>query len=383
MKILTEFRRENPRILLFLISLLLLASLPAYYLSFAESLSGAEMAPRSEQEQRIIDIYRKYNGSVVFVTTREVSYDFFGPMSQEGTGSGVVIDVTRGLVASNYHVVEGALGRDKDGRFLLREGGQISATLGDGKPYLLQPVGADPENDLALLQIVNPPSDLVAIPLADSDKLEVGQRVLAIGNPFGLSRSLTDGIISSLGRSIQSASGRKIDDVIQTDAAINPGNSGGPLLDMFGRMIGINTAIASKSGEYAGIGFAIPANLIRRVLPQLMKFGRVLRPKIGAALADTSIGSPIVQAVIEGGPAAQAGIQGMCRMVQLQWGGRRMLCDEAAGDIVVAINGKTVRTKSELLDEIERVTDGGEIELTVVRGSGGKSRKVTLRPVLG
>ena len=325
------------------------------------------IAPRTNAEQQVIDAYRTTNKAVVHITTQSTSFDFYGPYHHEGSGSGVIIDARQGLVITNFHVVTNA--------------NRVVVTLHNGTSYPVIRVGQDPDNEIALLQIVDPPSNLVAAELGDSSTLEVGQRVLAIGNPFGLNRTLTTGIVSSLGRTIRSKSGRQIQDVIQTDAAINPGNSGGPLLDMAGRVVGLNTAILSRTGESAGIGFAIPVNQIIKAAPQLIRYGKVLRPKIGVALADTDAGLLIID-VQRGSPAATAGLRG-ARNVYRQGPFRREVIDFSNADFILSVNGTRVRTKAEALAAIEESTPGAPVRLTVRRGlDRSKTRELEITAVL-
>lgn len=329
--------------------------------------AGGGLAPRDESEAKIISIYRNANKAVVNVSTQTTAFDFFGPTHQEGSGSGVIIDAEQGLVATNFHVI--------------REATSLSVTLADGQTFKVIRVGEDPDIDIALLQIPNPPPGLVALPLGNSSTLEVGQRVLAIGNPFGLNRTLTTGIISSLGRTIRSERGRLIEDIIQTDAAINPGNSGGPLLDMAGRVVGLNTAIVSRTGESAGIGFAIPSDQIRKAIPQLIKYGKVLRPKIGVLFADTEYG-PVFLWVQPGSPADRAGLEGARRTI------RRgvftgVVVDISQADFLLAIGNKKTRSKQEAIDLLSKVEPGSQVTLQVRRGlSNERPRSVTLKPVL-
>ncbi len=214
----------------------------------------------------------------------------------EGSGSGSVIDKL-GHILTNYHVVEGAR--------------NVNVTLFNGEAYPAELVGQDPDNDIAVLKITAPDDQLFPIPIGDSSRLRVGQRILAIGNPFGLERTMSDGIISSLNRQLPTRNRRTMKSIIQIDAALNQGNSGGPLLNTRGELIGMNTAIATSTGDNAGIGFSIPANTIRRVIPQLIENGRVIRPTIGITRVfetEEGIGIVVVD-VTPGGPADQAGIQ--------------------------------------------------------------------------
>ena len=309
-------------------------------------------APRSADEQTNIDIYKKNNDAVVNVQTSVA--DMFGSSYQAGTGSGVVIDAKRGYVVTNSHVI-----RDANG---------IAVTLANG-------------NEIALVKIPKPPKDLVQAQLGDSEGLEVGQRVLAIGNPFGLNRTLTTGIISSLGRSIMSQNGRLIEDVIQTDAAINPGNSGGPLLDAAGRVIGLNTAIISRTGESAGIGFAIPVNQIKLALPQLKKYGRVLRPKIGVLFLETQYGLALAY-VVPGSPADDAGLVSAVRVIRRGPFSYRVR-DLAQADFIVNINGQEVFSKSQAITLIGKTPPNEDVSLLVRRGvRNGKTRKLRISPIL-
>ena len=325
------------------------------------------LAPRTRAEQQVIDAYRRTNQAVVHITTQSTSFDFFGRSHHEGSGSGVIIDARQGLIITNSHVVKDA--------------NRVVATLQNGSSYPVLRIGQDPDNEIALLQIVDPPNSLVEAQLGDSSKLEVGQRVLAIGNPFGLNRTLTTGIVSSLGRTIRSESGRQIQDIIQTDAAINPGNSGGPLLDMSGRVVGLNTAILSRTGESAGIGFAIPVNGIIKSIPQLIKYGKVLRPKIGVALADTDAGLLIVD-VQSGSPAAQAKLRG-ARQVYVRGNLRREVIDFSNADFIISVNGEPVKNKASALEAITATPPGTRVKLVVRRGlSRRKIRRVEIMPVL-
>ena len=329
-------------------------------------------ASRSEEEQRTIDIYKATNEAVAFITTISLVVDpndlFLEVQPREGTGSGIVVDARKGIILTNLHVIQHA---DK-----------IEISLADGQNYRARLVGTDQELDIAVLQLRDPPAHLTAMTFGDSSKLEVGQRVLAIGNPFGLNRTLTEGIVSSLDRVVRHPSGVVMKGLLQTDAAINPGNSGGPLIDLDGHLVGINTAILSQSGDSAGIGFAVPINQIRRVLPELIATGKVLRPKMGWILADTNQGA-MVRRVLAGGPAAQAGLAPIERPVQdifLQG----FIRDYAHADLIVAVNGKTVSTADEVEDLVAQSDASKEIALTVRRGGQkGADREVKLKPVLG
>jgi S1-C subfamily serine protease len=326
-----------------------------------------EIAPRTETEQLVIDAYRKARDAVVNVGTGADAYDFLKATHEQGSGSGVIIDAKQALVITNFHVIGAAK--------------RLVITLGRGGSHSVKVIGVDQENDLALLKIIEPPDDLVAVPLGDSTSLEVGQKVLAIGSPFGLNRTLTTGIVSSLGRAIRSESGRLIEDIIQTDAAINPGNSGGPLLDTAGRLVGLNTAILSRSGESAGIGFAIPVNQIKDAVPQLLEYGRVLRPKIGVILADTDYGTVLLY-VHPGAPAEKAGLQAARRYVSRRRY-RGYVVDISKADFIVGVNGRQTPTKASVIDELGRAQQGEEVELVVRRGLDRNAlRRVKIAPKL-
>lgn len=323
--------------------------------------------PVFDFERTVISVYKNANKAVVNLSTQTIAQDFLFPVFQEGSGSGVIIDSERAILVTNFHVIKGV--------------SNVQATLSDGQSYEVELIGEDPDNELALLRIVNAPKDLTELPLGDSNALQVGQSVLAIGNPFGLNRTLTKGIVSSLGRSIRSDLGTLIEDVIQTDAAINPGNSGGPLLNLAGEVIGLNTAIISKTGSYAGIGFAIPSNYIKKALPQLLKYGKVLRPKIGAVLGNTEQGT-VVLSVQAGGPAAEAGLQGAQRVVR-NGPFIRYLIDVTHADYILEINGQKISNKDEANSVIMKNETKKPLELLIRRGlQRSNVKKVLLHPVL-
>ncbi len=261
---------------------------------------NAPMAPWPEHSQEELintNVYEACNRGVVNISTTLVRQtSFFTESSFEGSGSGAVID-KQGHITTNFHVIEGA--RD------------INVFLFDGNSYPAILVGADPDNDIAVLKISAPEELLFPIPLGDSTSLRVGQHIIAIGNPFGYERTMSTGIISSLNRSINSKTKRKIQSIIQVDAALNQGNSGGPLLNSRGQMIGINTAIATSTGDNAGIGFAIPGNTILRVVPQLIQNGRVSRPTIGIIQALETREGLLIRQITPNGPAEKAGLRGL------------------------------------------------------------------------
>jgi putative serine protease PepD len=293
---------------------------------------------------------------------------------QSGTGSGAIID-TEGHIITNFHVIEGAR--------------RLEVTLADKTKHAAQIVGRDPNNDLAVIKINVPANRLTPIPLGTSNGLQVGQKVLAIGNPYGLERTLTTGIISSLGRSIQAQNGRIIDGIIQTDAAINPGNSGGPLLNSQGQIIGINTAILSPSGTSAGIGFAIPADTVRRITADLITLGYVRRPYLGltngGALALTDVPwlarelgletdrGLLVMGVQPNGPAARAGIRGPSRQIIV---GNYEI--PVGGDVILGFEGKEVNSIQELASEIDRHKPGDRVTLKILRNNQAMDIQVAL-----
>jgi S1-C subfamily serine protease len=307
-----------------------------------------------------VRIYKDASPAVANIITRTVQYDFFfNAVPLEGAGSGFVIDA-QGHILTNYHVVQGAQ--------------TIEVTLGDQSRYKAKYIGADTRNDIALIQIDPGTRKLAVLPLGDSRNLLVGQRVLAIGNPFGFQSTLTTGIVSSLGRTVQTSDNTFIDEAIQTDAAINQGNSGGPLLNTHGEVIGINSAIYTGNGTSAmGIGFAIPINTARRVAQDLITQGHVRRATLGAegraiwpGLADAlhlSVQHGIlIERVEPGGPAARAGIRGGNKSVIA---GLQQL--EIGGDVVVAINGKEVTSQIDLNLLLNREWPGDTVTLTIVR----------------
>ena len=318
-----------------------------------------------EDERNTIDVFDQASGSVVFITNkayRRVRYSRNVLEVPLGSGSGFVWD-SDGHVVTNHHVVEG--------------GDRFVVTLANGKSYDAQLVGSDPFKDLAVLRLEQVVASLRAVPRADSAQLRVGQKVIAIGNPFGLDQTLTTGVISALGREIKSQGGTTISDVIQTDASINPGNSGGPLLDSSGRLIGVNTMIYSTSGSSAGIGFAVPASTVARVVPQLIRYGRVKRVGLGISIVRDEMArrwgveGAIVEAVAENGAAARAGIQ------PLDVSRGHILL----GDVIIEIAGKPIRSFDDLYQAFEDKEEGDVVELKVERDGKRRSVKVKLQQV--
>jgi S1-C subfamily serine protease len=332
----------------------------------AEGGPEREVMPLREltsQESATIKLFEGAAPSVCFITTSSLQQDFWTRNVMEiprGTGSGFVWD-RNGHIVTNYHVIQGA--------------DRAQVTLSDQSTLEAELVGIAPEKDLAVLRIKVAAERLRPIPIGTSDDLRVGQSVYAIGNPFGLDQTLTTGIVSALGREIQSSSGVPIRDVIQTDAAINPGNSGGPLLDSGGRLIGVNTAIYSPSGASAGIGFSIPVDVVRWVIPELIAFGKVKRPSLGVELANPGIISryqlegPLVIDVVEGSAAQQAGIRPTMRD---RYGRIRL------GDIITAINNDPIKTNADLILVLEKYQPGQKVQLSLLRDD----KKMTVELIL-
>jgi S1-C subfamily serine protease len=301
---------------------------------------------------------------VVHITTLEIGRDLFSTdVSQvpRGTGTGFIWD-EQGHVVTNFHVIQ--------------EGNAARVTLADQTSYRAELVGAFPDRDLAVLRIDAPREKLAPIALGRSRDLQVGQQVYAIGNPFGLDQTLTRGIVSALNREIESVTRRSIRGVIQTDAAINPGNSGGPLLDSAGRLIGVNTAIYSTSGASAGIGFAIPVDEVNRLVPRLIRDGRIQRPAIGVTAAPESLrrslalppGVPLAR-VAPGSPAQRAGLQAFGRAADGSF---------AAGDVITAVNGEAVEDFDAMLTLLERYRAGDRVTLTLWRAGKTRQQAVVL-----
>ncbi|NIS71186.1 MAG: trypsin-like serine protease [Proteobacteria bacterium] len=325
---------------------------------------------KTDDEENNIAIYRRAGPGVVNITSVTVERDFFfNPIPREGAGSGSIID-DEGHILTNHHVI--------------RDSRKLEVTLSDGSKWPGKFVGADPDNDLAVIKIDAPREKLIVIPLGDSSDLEVGQKVLAIGNPFGLGQTLTTGIISSLGRSIRSEAGILIEDIIQTDASINPGNSGGPLLDSKGRIIGINSAIISPTGASVGIGFAIPVNTAKRILPELIAKGSVSYPWIGASVYplipefSKALGlkverGAVVAEVVQGSPAERAGLRGGKRQILV--GNSRIL---VGGDVIVEVDGQKVASSDELIRRIRDHRPGESLTLRILREGKFLNLQITL-----
>lgn len=326
--------------------------------SFTEaSPSGISDPSQVSDEQNNIEVYKTISPGVAFINTTSYTQDWWGDVREgRGNGSGSVID-NQGHILTNYHVIEGAQ--------------KITVNFGGEKIYPAKMVGGDPDTDLAVIKVEAPPGALTLVPLGDSDKLVVGQKVLAIGNPFGLDRTLTTGVISGLERPIRARNDQPIDAAIQTDASINPGNSGGPLLDKYGRMIGINSQILSPAGGSVGVGFAVPVNTAKRIIPQLIQFGEVRRPKLGADLRAVQDiiaqgyrlpvqNGLLVAAVMPGGAAANANIKGLSRDTD----GSMLL-----GDIITGVDGEKINSTDDLYRLLDKKQFGQTIQVELFRGN--------------
>ena len=326
----------------------------------------------SIDEQENIRIYEKSSRAVVNISNIAVNYDFFyrAIPAESGSGTGFIIGES-GIIVTNYHVVENA--------------SKLVVTLSNNSQWPGKLIGADPNNDLAIVRIQAPVDSYDILEFSNSNDIVVGQKVLALGNPFGLRQTLTTGIISALGRTIAAKNGRKIEGIIQTDAAINPGNSGGPLLDSEGKVIGINTAIIGSAGS-VGIGFAVPSNTALRILPDLLEYGYVRRPWLGIEPIPTvylrriGIDVPdglLIARVVIGASADQAGLRGATRTVKVgrykvPWG----------GDIITHINGSPIFTMEDLAQQIETRKSGDEVTISFIRKESVDSVivKLVLRP---
>jgi len=319
----------------------------------------------AEDEKSTIELFRQVSPSVTYITSIALRRDYFSLRAMEipqGTGSGFVWDAN-GYIVTNFHVIKDTQAAPQ-------------VTLADHSTYKAQVVGVAPDKDLAVLKIDAPKSLLPAIAIGTSADLEVGQKVFAIGNPFGFDQTLTTGVISGLGREIESVTRRPIEGVIQTDAAINPGNSGGPLLDSAGRVIGINTAIFSPSGAYAGIGFAVPVDVVNRLVPQIIREGHVRKAGLGVSIAPDSVAKRmgvegvIVVGVVPGGAADQAGVIPTRRDAS---------GNIVFGDLIIGMDDETVRDSSDLFRVLDRHDAGDRVTLRVARDRREVQLEITLQ----
>jgi S1-C subfamily serine protease len=346
------------------------SSLIALLLLILYSAVPAFSAALTEEEKNNISVYERLADGVVNITSTVIQMDFFlRVFPSQGSGSGSIID-GKGHILTNHHVVGDAQ--------------KLEVTLADGSKWPAKLIGSDPDNDLAVIRIEAPKERLKVIPMGDSRSLRIGQKVLAIGNPFGLERTLTTGIVSSLGRSIRSEEGTLMEDIIQTDAAINPGNSGGPLLNSDGEIVGINSAIISPSGGSVGIGFAIPVNMAKKIIPDLIGKGYVSHPWIGATIQPLlpevakylklKVERGAMIAVVEkGGPADKAGLKGGTREVQA--GNLEFV---VGGDVIVKADHQEIKSNDELIRYIREKKPGEAVNLRVLRKGNFEDLKLVL-----
>ena len=347
----------NPRLRAFaLLPLLFLLSLTA-----PVAASGFS----TDDEKNTMEIFRRSSPAVVYVTNQTTVRDRYSlnvHTIPKGTGTGVIWD-RQGYIITNYHVIEGAT--------------KIIITLQDQSSWSATVKGIAPSKDLAILKIEAPTERLTPLPLGDSNELTVGRKVVAIGNPFGLDTTLTVGVVSALGREIKSGNQRTIHNVIQTDAAINPGNSGGPLINSSGELVGINTAIYSPSGASVGIGFAIPVNTVKQIVPQLIAHGKLQRPSLGIEIGPSQWaqrygikGVPIFK-VMRNSPAAKAGLTGVQRSIN----GSAIL-----GDIIIGLGSQVIEDQDDLLGTLESFKAGDQLQIELVRNGKIEKRLITLAP---
>jgi S1-C subfamily serine protease len=331
---------------------------PFLHLTADQSLSAGEL--------KTIAVFEKAAKSVAYITNTAVRRDIWSLNTFEvpqGSGSGFIWS-TQGHIVTNFHVVYGA--------------DSIQVVLDDQSTHDARVIGVDPDHDLAVLQIKASKKQLNPLDIGNSTDLLVGQQVLAIGNPFGLDHTLTTGVVSALGRSIKSVNDRTIEGVIQTDAAINPGNSGGPLLNSSGKLIGVNTQIVSPSGAFAGIGFAVPVDIVKRIVPQLIQYGKVIRPGLGISLIPDSIANRwgitgiVIARVLPGSAAAKAGLTSL---EELQSGKIRL------GDVIISIDGDSVRNFDDFATILDRHNVGDSIKLGLRRNNKERTIKITLQAV--
>jgi S1-C subfamily serine protease len=366
-------QNEKKGSLLRLIIILSVIAAVLWYMSSPRSLYDPEAEPKpvtargdlAADEQNTIDLFESTSTSVVYITSIELRRSLFSLNVYEipqGTGSGFIWD-REGRIVTNYHVIEDA--------------NRVEVTLVDHSTWKGTVVGVSPDKDLAVLQISAPSDRLNPIMIGESENLRVGQKVFAIGNPFGLDQTMTTGIVSALGREINSVSGRTIQGVIQTDAAINPGNSGGPLLDSAGRLIGINTAIYSPSGASAGIGFAVPVNIVNRVVPEIIKYGRAMNPGLGVTIANNQIARRFgIEGVLliniqPDSAAEEAGLRGT----------RRIGNEIVLGDIIESVNNVAISSFDDLRNEFDKYHVGDEVVLGLVRDDSRVDVRVALEMV--
>ena len=346
-----------------------LIALPRLRVWFLSPDTQRLVTPRGElaaDEKSTVELFQKAGPSVVYITTVERQVNFWTRRVREipsGTGSGFIWD-DQGHIVTNFHVIQGA--------------NAAQVTTYDHQTYQAALVGVSPAHDLAVLKITDKTENLPPVPIGTSHDLQVGQKTFAIGNPFGLDQTLTTGVVSALGRTIDSVGGGQIENAIQTDAAINPGNSGGPLLDSAGRLIGVNTMIISPSGAYAGIGFAVPVDIVNRVVPSLIMHGEYIRPWIGVELDDRISEAITRQLGVEGvlvlrvtpdSPAARSGLVGTRRLAN---------GSIVPGDIIQGINGKLMQSVADVTNALNQREAGDVIKVQFVREGQALQVDVTL-----
>ncbi|VAX35677.1 HtrA protease/chaperone protein [hydrothermal vent metagenome] len=325
------------------------------------------LAALQPEEEALINVFEKVSPAVVFIKNAALQWDLFSTDLYEipqGAGSGFIWD-DQGHVITNFHVIYQA---DK-----------IEVILNDQKSYEAKVIGISPDHDLAVLKINAPTQQLKSISIGSSKGLKVGQKALSIGNPFGLDHSLTTGVVSALGRSMNSIGGRKIHNVIQTDAAINPGNSGGPLLDSSGNLIGVSTSIYSPSGAYAGVGFAIPVDIVKRVVPQLIKYGRVKRAGLGVVLVPDNIRKRA--GVKKGAMILDIQRKSASDQAGLQATRRNMLGNIIYGDVIVVVDKQPIESNEDLVTYLETKNEGEKINLKFMRGTKEYGTTVILQEI--
>ena len=320
------------------------------------------------EEQISTRVYEECNQSIVHINTKARQMDsFFSVKELKGAGSGSVID-SQGYILTNNHVIEGAR--------------EVTVTLHNGTSYPAAVQGKDPDSDIAVLKIDAPAADLLPLPWGESTNLRVGQRIYAIGNPFGLERTMSTGIISSLNRSIEAEQHRNMRSLIQLDISLNQGNSGGPLINTRSELIGMNTAIMSTNGDSAGVGFAIPVSTIRRIVPQLIRSGYVVRPTIGITRVYEVDEGLLIVDMMQGGPAERAGLKGFTMKTKsVRQGPFRFdqpVVDPKTADLIVAADGKPVKKADELLAVIEALSPGTAVQLSIIRAGKTLTVPVTL-----
>ncbi len=312
-----------------------------------------------QNEKAIVTLFQEASPSVVFITTSVYQRDYWSRNVYEiprGTGSGFIWD-NEGHIVTNYHVIKDA--------------SKAEITLGDHSTYPAELIGVAKEKDIAVLKIDAPKEKLKPINIGSSNNLIVGQFVMAIGNPYGLDHTLTTGVISALGREIQSQARIPIRDIIQTDAAINPGNSGGPLLNSSGELIGVNSAIYSPSGASSGIGFAIPVDVVKWVVTDILKYGEVRRPVIGVSMVAENYtkgfgieNGALISSIFPDSPASKSGLKGMT--------------NSSLGDIIIALDDKKIKNNTDLILALEKYKPGDQVKLTVLRNNKEMEVEVVL-----